>query len=145
MEKRSSSGSVPGKRATIQRKLLLDLIEQAGRHLDADDLYRRAREQGHSISLSTVYRNLKLFKEFGLIEERHFAEEHHHYEAKAIAKHHHLVCLSCGEVIEFKSPLIERMKGQLGKQKDFVVTEAEVRMTGYCARCQQSGASKYAE
>ena len=124
-----------GKRTTTQRKLLLELIEQAGGHLDADELYRRAREREPAISLSTVYRNLKLFKELDLIDERHFAEEHHHFEAKAIGEHHHLVCLGCGEVIEFESPLMKRMKRQLSRQKGFVVTDVEVRMMGYCARC----------
>ncbi len=133
--------SLAGKRTTTQRKLLLDLIEQAGGHLDADELYRRAREREPAISLSTVYRNLKLFKELDLIDERHFAEEHHHFEAKAIGEHHHLVCLGCGEVIEFESPLMKRMKRQLSRQKGFVVTDAEVRVMGYCARCQESMAS----
>lgn len=133
--------SLAGKRTTTQRKLLLDLIQQAGGHLDADELYRRAREQEPTISLSTVYRNLKLFKELDLIDERHFAEEHHHFEAKATVEHHHLVCLGCGRVIEFKSPLIERMKRRLSRQNGFVVTDVEVCMMGYCARCQESMAS----
>lgn|SRR4030042_2907006 len=128
--------SITGKRTTSQRRLLLDLILQSAGHLDADELYRRAREQESSISLSTVYRNLKLFKELGLVDELHFAEEHHHYEVKAPAQHHHLVCLGCGKVIEFTSPLTERMKSQIQRDNDFVVTHTEVRMAGYCARCQ---------
>jgi Fur family transcriptional regulator, ferric uptake regulator len=125
-----------GKRTTSQRRLLLDLILQSAGHLDADELYRRAREQEPSISLSTVYRNLKLFKELGLVDELHFAEAHHHYEVKAPAQHHHLVCLGCGKVIEFTSPLTERMKSQIQRDNDFMVTGTEVRMAGYCARCQ---------
>ena len=135
---RTSTGqpNLTGKRTTSQRRLLLDLILQSEGHLDADELYRRAREQEPSISLSTVYRNLKLFKELGLVDELHFAEAHHHYEAKATAQHHHLVCLGCGKVIEFTSPLAERMKSQIQRENDFAVTGTEVRMKGYCARCQ---------
>jgi len=137
---RTSTGqpALTGKRATSQRRLLLDLILQNEGHLDADELYRRAREQESTISLSTVYRNLKLFKELGLVDELHFAEAHHHYEAKAPAQHHHLVCLGCGKVIEFTSPLTERMKSQIQRENDFTVTGTEVRMKGYCARCQTS-------
>jgi len=138
------SRGLAGKRTTTQRKLLLDLIQQAGGHLDADELYRRAREQEPTISLSTVYRNLKLFKELDLIKERHFVEEHHHYETKATVGHHHLVCLGCGKVIEFENPLIERMQRQLGQQKGFVITDVEVRMAGYCDRCWQNMSSEYA-
>jgi Fur family ferric uptake transcriptional regulator len=130
--------NLPGKRATVQRKLLLDLIQQADGHLDADDLYRRVRELGHAISLSTVYRNLKLFKDRGLVEERHFAEEHHHYEPKAVGEHHHLVCSVCGEVIEFVSPLTKQMKRQVELKNGFVITDVEIRMKGYCPRCRRN-------
>jgi len=129
------SRGLAGKRNTAQRRLLLDLIQQAGGHLDADDLYRRAREREAGISLSTVYRNLKLFKELGLVHERHFAEEHHHYEVRARVEHHHLVCLACGAVVDFVSPLAERMKQQVGEDHDFLVTSTEIRMEGYCAAC----------
>ena len=72
-----------------------------------------------------------------MIEERHFTDEHHHYEAKAATEHHHLVCLGCSEVIEFQSPLTERMKQQVGKEKGFNITDAEVHLMGYYTRCQQ--------
>jgi len=61
-----------GQRVTSQRRLLLDLIRQSEGHLDADELYRLAKEREPRISLSTVYRTLRLFKELGLVEERHF-------------------------------------------------------------------------
>lgn len=136
------TGTLAGRRTTVQRRLLLELIRQAGGHLDADELYRRAREHEPSISLSTVYRNLKLFKSLKLIDERHFTDEHHHYEAKAATEHHHLVCLGCSEVIEFQSPLTERMKQQIGKETGFNITDAEVHLMGYCTRCQQEMESK---
>ena len=129
---------LPGKRATSQRTVLLDLIRRADGHLDADELYRRARELGHTISLSTVYRNLKLFRDQGLVKERHFAEEHHHYEVKASDEHHHLVCISCGEVTEFASPLAKRLKREVESANGFRVTDTEIRIQGYCVRCKES-------
>ena len=138
MDKVIAARGLQGKRSTSQRKLLLKLIRQAGGHLDADDLYRRAREREPGISLSTVYRNLKLFKELGLVEERHFADEHHHYEVKAPVEHHHVVCLGCGVVVEFVNPLAERMKRQVGKDNGFQITGAEIRMEGYCADCRDA-------
>ncbi|MBI4302131.1 MAG: transcriptional repressor [Chloroflexi bacterium] len=124
-----------GKRVTAQRTLLLELIRQWEGHLDADELYRQAREKEPRISLSTVYRALKLFKDLGLVEERHFDEEHHHYEAKASAEHYHLVCLSCGKVIEFKSPLIPQMKEAASRDQGFDILSAEITLAGYCPRC----------
>ena len=125
------------RRVTAQRTLLLDLLQQSSQHLDADELYRRARQKHSRISLSTVYRNLQLFKKLGLIEERHFAEEHHHYEAKPTTEHQHLLCLNCGRVVEFACPLSKLFKEDIGKRYDFDITGVEVRMTGLCSSCRQ--------
>jgi Fe2+ or Zn2+ uptake regulation protein len=127
----------PGKRATNQRRVLLDLIRRADCHLDADELYRRARELGHTISLSTVYRNLKLFRDQGFVQERHFAEEHHHYEVRSVDEHHHLVCLGCGAVTEFTSPLAKRLKREVESVNEFVATDAEIHIRGFCVACQR--------
>jgi Fe2+ or Zn2+ uptake regulation protein len=129
-----------GQRTTNQRRLLLDLLRHSEGHLDADELYRLAKEREPRLSLSTVYRTLRLFKELGLIEERRFAEEHHHYEAKEKTEHHHLVCLGCGKVVEFEYPLTDRMKEDVGRQSGFEILGAEVYMEGYCQRCRQERA-----
>jgi Fe2+ or Zn2+ uptake regulation protein len=127
--------SSAGLRMTHQRALVLEIIRQG--HLDADEVYRRARERNTHLSLSTVYRTLRKLKELGLIEELHFDEDHHHYEVKTPVEHHHLICLSCGKVVEFKCLLSEKMKENIGQEKGFEVTGAEVQMTGYCSKCRQ--------
>jgi Fur family ferric uptake transcriptional regulator len=126
-----------GLRATNQRALILDIIRKGKGHLDADEIYRRAREKEPRLSLSTVYRNLQTLKKLGLVEEVHFDEEHHHYEVKPSTEHHHLVCLGCGRVIEFEYPLSSLVKRNVTEAKDFEITGSEVRMTGYCDRCRQ--------
>ena len=122
-------------RITAQRSLLLELLKQSGRHVDADELYRRARKKNSRISLSTVYRNLQLFKKLGLVEEHHFDEEHHHYEVKSGSEHQHLLCVNCGKVVEFACPLSQGFREDIGKKYDFDITGVEVRMTGLCSSC----------
>jgi Fur family ferric uptake transcriptional regulator len=122
-------------RNTSQRRLLLDLLNQSEGHLDADELFRLAKEREPRISLSTVYRNLSLFKELGLIQERHLADEHHHYEVKGKREHYHLVCLNCGTVVEFQSPLAKRMKEDISKSTGFEILDGDIRLNGYCERC----------
>ena len=122
-----------GARMTRQRALILDIIHQG--HLDADEIYRRAREKQPRLNLSTVYRTMRMLKELGLVEELHFDEAHHHYEMKPRAEHHHLVCLGCGKVVEFNCLLSPKMKRNIGREKGFKVTGAEVVMTGYCSKC----------
>ena len=127
-----------GLRVTNQRALLLEIIRQGEGHLDAFELYRRAREKQPRLSLSTVYRALQQFKNLGLVEEVHFDENHHHYEVKPSAGHHHLVCLGCGRVIEFNYPLARQVKRNVPEARDFDIIGTEIRMSGYCSRCRRN-------
>lgn len=124
-------------RITRQRKLLLDLIREAGGHLDADELYRRARAKQPRVSLSTVYRALHLFKKMGLVEEYHFDDSHHHYEVRSEKEHHHLLCLGCGKVVDFQSPVSRYVTRNVPEARDFDIVSTEVRMTGYCSACRK--------
>jgi len=126
-----------GRRVTSQRALILEIIQKGEGHLDADEIYRRARSVQPRLSLSTVYRTLRAFKEPGLIEELHFDDSHHHYEMKSTRKHHHLVCLGCGKVIEFQYSLARYLKRSVPEVKDFEIVDAELRLSGYCSRCRQ--------
>jgi len=127
-----------GMRVTSQRALIMEIIRQGKGHLDADEIYRRARERVPRLSLSTVYRTLQMLKKLDLVEELHFDEEHHHYEVKPSAEHHHLICLSCGRVIEFHYPLSRYIKGNVPEAKGFDIVATEVRMRGYCSKCRRS-------
>jgi len=135
-----TQSNVDGKlsrRSTEQRRLILEIIGHAEGHLDADEIYQQARQKSSSISLSTVYRNLQLFKELGLVEEHQFDGMRRYYETTPRSKHHHLVCLGCGRIFEFKCPSAERLKSRISREEGFKVTDAEVRLVGYCPDCQQ--------
>jgi len=127
--------SSAGLRMTRQRALILEIIRHG--HLDADEVYRQAREKQPRFSLSTVYRTLRMLKEQGLVDELHLGEAHHHYEVKPSAEHHHLVCLGCGKIVEFECKLSQRMKQDLARKQGFEVTGVEINMTGYCSKCRQ--------
>jgi len=126
-----------GMRVTNQRSLIMEIIREGKGHLDADEIYRRARERRPRLSFSTVYRALQLFQKLGLIDELHFDEGHHHYEAKASGEHHHLICLGCGKVIEFHQRLSRYIKRNVAEAKGFNITETEIRVSGYCVECRQ--------
>lgn len=115
--------------------MILEIIQQGKGHLDADEIYRRARAIQPRLSLSTVYRTLKAFKEPGLIEKLHFDDSHHHYEMRSTRKHHHLICLGRGKVIEFQYSL--KLKRSVPEVKDFEIVDAELRLAGYCPQCRQ--------
>jgi len=122
---------------TPQRRLLLSIMREAGSHLDAKELYRRASERDPNISLATVYRNLRLFKEQGLINERHLGQARCYYEMKRLGEHQHLVCEACGQVIEFESPLIRKLVAEVQRKNNFFVTKVELYLEGQCHKCKE--------
>jgi Fur family ferric uptake transcriptional regulator len=124
-----------GTRVTGQRAVILDIIRSGKGHLDADEIYRQAREKIPHLSLSTVYRTLQKFKKIGLVDELHLDDSMHLYEVRRTADHHHLVCLGCGRIIEFSYPLASKIKRDVPEARDFEIVNDELRIKGYCALC----------
>jgi len=129
-----------GQRLTAQRLLLLELVEKTEGQLDVYEIYRRAKERSRKISLSTVYRALRLFTDLGIVDDLQ-RDEHHYHTPKLSHEHHHLVCLGCGQVVEFESELVDALKESVGSRHNFDVTRGEVNLSGYCQRCRQAGRS----
>jgi Fe2+ or Zn2+ uptake regulation protein len=71
----------------------------------------------------------------GLIEEHRLGQEHAHYEAAQDAPHYHFVCLQCGRVIEFESPLVKQAIQTFSQEHGLCVDDTHVRLSGYCPRC----------
>ena len=124
-----------GKRLTPQRRLILDILSEAGAHLDAQAIYERARSQEARLSLATVYRTLSILKETGLVHELHLDDEHHHYELAGKQEHSHLVCLGCSCVIEVDNAAFVEAAMAVGQAHDFEIASAQVELTGYCREC----------
>jgi Fur family ferric uptake transcriptional regulator len=120
---------------TTQRRLLLDTIREVGRHIDAKELYHLASEKNDSISLATVYRNLRFFKEQGIIEERKLHRGCCCYELKGSGEHQHLVCRGCGEIMDFESPLVSKLMEEVEQENNFSVAKVELYIEGYCLNC----------
>ncbi len=130
-----------GLRMTWQRRLLAELLEQAAEHLDADEIYERARDQDPRIHRATVYRTLKTLKRMGLIDEldlMHFSGERHFYEIRPKSFHIHLVCMRCGSVQEPGGPFWEELKHKVRREAQFQAEVVRLEMGGVCARCQRA-------
>jgi len=134
---RKSINTIRGHPSTVQRRLLLEVLREAEGHIDAKELYRRASARDESISPATVYRNLNLFKQLGLVDERRLGKVRCYYEIKQSAEHQHLVCQGCGKIIEFKSPLVRKLVQTVRKEHGFSVTKAELYLEGYCRQCKE--------
>jgi len=128
-----------GVRLTRQRQILLELIDQSGKHLDAESLYHLAKEKDAKINRVTVYRTLKMLKAGGLVDEldlMHFNGEQHYYETRMKQEHAHVVCLRCGRVEEFFGEPLQRMRHQVESKFGFQVLVARTEIGGYCSNCQ---------
>lgn len=128
-----------GVRLTRQRRLLLDLIDHSGLHLDAEGLYQMAREKDPKLNRVTVYRTLKLLKESGLVDEldlAHFQGDQHYYETRLKQEHAHIICLRCGRVEEFFGEELQQLRAQVHSQFGFEIIFARTEVGGYCSHCQ---------
>ncbi len=126
-----------GLRVTPQRVLILEILDEAEGHLDAEAVYERARERDERISLATVYRTLAKLKEVGLVEQRYFARDHkrEYYESALKAEHYHFTCKGCGKVIEVETARIAQARAELSATLGIEITHVCVCFEGYCAEC----------
>ena len=133
-----------GIRMTRQRRVILQVMDDAEQHLDVDQIFARAKEIDAGVHLVTVYRTIELLKKERLIDELdllHLRGDRHYYETHGPRDHIHVACLKCGKVREFESRLYEQLKSQIEKDFGMKVTISRTEVGGYCAECLASGAS----
>jgi Fur family transcriptional regulator, ferric uptake regulator len=127
-------------RSTPERFAILDAVLQTQGHFDAEDLYYRLMTGGTKVSRATVYNTLVLLQQCGLISKYRFAEKSIRYE-KAFGRptHHHLVCLSCGDILEFVHDRLERLQDDICAEKGFSPQSSSLQIFGRCAKCKKKG------
>ncbi len=130
-----------GVRMTAQRRLLVGIIQDSPRHLDAATLLKIAKQRDPEIDRATVYRTIGLLKNLGLIDEldlMHLEGEKHYYEAKTSRDHCHLACFRCGGIMEYASSSFEKLKQDIVKQTGFQIRVVRLEVGGLCKRCRNS-------
>ncbi|SCY46304.1 Fur family transcriptional regulator, ferric uptake regulator [Microvirga guangxiensis] len=110
-----------GLRMTGQRKIIAQVLDDAADHPDVVELHRRAADVDDRISLSTVYRTVKLFETEGILERLDFRDGRSRYEQAAREHHDHLINLETGDVIEFHSDEIEKLQTEIAKRLGYKV------------------------
>jgi Fur family transcriptional regulator, ferric uptake regulator len=105
-----------GMRMTEQRRIIARVLAAAEDHPDVEELYRRCAALDNRISISTVYRTVKLFEDSGIIERHEFRDGRARYEQITENHHDHLINLRTGEVIEFQSEEIEQLQAEVARR-----------------------------
>lgn len=103
-------------RMTEQRRVIARVLAESEDHPDVEELYRRCVKVDDRISISTVYRTVRLFEDSGIIERHDFREGRARYETSTDGHHDHLINLRNGEVIEFQSEEIERLQTEVARK-----------------------------
>jgi Fur family ferric uptake transcriptional regulator len=130
-----------GVRVTSQRRLLVGIIQDSSRHLDAAALLKAAEQKDSGIDRATVYRTIALLKHLGLIDEldlMHLDGEKHFYEAKTNRDHCHMACFKCGAIVEYTSSSFEKLKEDMVKQSGFHIRVVRLEVGGFCKRCRKT-------
>jgi Fur family ferric uptake transcriptional regulator len=117
-----------GMRMTEQRRVIARVLGGSEDHPDVEELYLRCAKVDDNISISTVYRTVKLFEDAGIIERHDFREGRARYEQMSERHHDHLINIRTGEVIEFKSEEIESLQAEVARRLGYRVVEHRLEL-----------------
>ncbi|MBC7832191.1 MAG: transcriptional repressor [Hyphomicrobium sp.] len=123
-----------GLRMTGQRRVIARVLSSAKDHPDVEEVYLRANEIDRRISLSTVYRTLKLFEEKGILERHDFGHKRGRYEEASRGHHDHLIDVDSGRVIEFRNEAIEALQERIARELGFKLVGHRLELYGVRAK-----------
>lgn len=129
-----------GFKSTRQRDVIVEEFFRKHDHLTVDQLWHKARERNPKIGYATVYRTLKLLTESGLAYKREFGGGQARFEHITDHHHDHLICLGCGNIIEFENDEIEHLQDRVCKRHRFKMINHKMELYGYCEHCVRKGA-----
>ncbi|AJY75196.1 Fur family transcriptional regulator [Paenibacillus beijingensis] len=121
-------------RLTPQRYAVIEYLYASHSHPTAEDIYQSLALKYPSLSVATVYNNLKVFKKLGLVKELTMGDSSRRYEA-VTTEHYHVICNECGKVVDVD--LLEPLafKAQIERETGFVIDIHNVDMHGTCPQC----------
>ena len=117
-----------GMRMTEQRRIIARVLADSADHPDVEELYRRCSKLDDRISISTVYRTVKLFEDSGIIERHDFREGRARYEQIPESHHDHLINLRTGDVVEFRSEEIERLQAEVARKLGYKLVDHRLEL-----------------
>jgi Fur family ferric uptake transcriptional regulator len=125
---------------TNERKALVREIFSIHYHFEADELLFKMKEKHVKISRATIYRTLELLVKSGMVRRVHLGEDHYHYEHVTGNSHHdHLICTTCGSIIEFHDEVLEARQREICEKKKFTPTFHNLQILGICDACRRKG------
>lgn len=121
-------------RQSKQRNRLLELLRSTSSHPTADWLYEQLKKEFPNLSLGTVYRNLAMLIEQGTVKKIHFGSTFDRFEANT-HPHYHLICESCGKIVDLDMPIHHDLNKQATKRTSFTISHHNIDFFGLCETC----------
>jgi Fur family ferric uptake transcriptional regulator len=131
-----------GHRLTPQRMLVIEALHNADRHISAEELYEQLHSRYPYANISTVYRTLELLKELNLVTETDFGEGYVRYHVAEKGHHHHLLCQTCGKIMDVEEVALYPLKDTLLRKYGFDADLRHLAISGQCSTCRTKRRSK---
>jgi len=131
-----------GHRLTPQRMLVIETLHNADGHISVEEIYEHLHRRYPYANISTVYRNLELLKKLNLVTETNFGEGRVRYHITDKGRHHHLVCHSCGKIIDLEELLLHPLKDTLLQEYGFDADLRHLAISGECSGCRRKEGNK---
>ena len=123
-----------GVRMTPQRHAILSFLLDSTAHPTADDIYRALEDRFPSMSVATVYNNLKVFIEAGLVMELSYGDDSSRFDANT-ELHYHAQCDQCGKMVDFMHPPLTAVEETAAASTGFVIHGHRLEVHGLCKDC----------
>ncbi len=129
-----------GERLTLQRRLVLDVLcDTPEDHLAVGDIAQQLDQRGTVLPETTIYRILQWLKDAGVISQTDLGQRGIVYQIVGGHPHHHLVCLSCGRVIEVGDEIMEPLREAVRSSYGFEPRIDHMAIFGLCDDCRRAG------
>jgi Fur family ferric uptake transcriptional regulator len=135
MENHNKELKKAGLKVTLPRLKILQILQlPQHQHVSAEEVYKVLLEQEEEIGLATVYRVLNQFEDAGILDRHHFEGGKSVFELSQKDHHDHLVCLTCGKVIEFEDDMIEQRQEEIATKNNIRLTNHSLYLYGHCTQ-----------
>jgi Fur family peroxide stress response transcriptional regulator len=119
-----------------QRERILELLQDTRIHPSADWIYEKIKKEFKNLSMGTVYRNLGILIEQGLINKIDFGSTFDRYDAN-ISKHYHFICEKCGSISDLEIPFDDTLNEVVNRYGKFHANHHRIEFFGLCEKCKK--------
>ena len=123
-------------RTTNQRKVIVEELNKVRSHPTADQVYEMVRRRLPRISLGTVYRNLKILSDSGVIQKLEKGGMQKRFDSTT-KNHYHLRCIMCGETVDVPIKPFTTIEGKIHRLTDYKIIGHSLEFIGICPKCRK--------